>query len=1086
MGKFQKPKERNLADHKKRKEQKKQTRKYVRLVIITVVVALLAVMPMLAARNQDAEDTGASILSATVENKSIDTQIIGGGQLSSEASLNIRIPENVKLTQYLVGNGDNVKEGDGIATVDKVSVMTAITEVQETLDYLAEEIADASDDTASTSVKALAGGTVKVIYAKEGESVQDVMLDHGALAILSLDDTMAVKIERETTLDVGDTVCVTFSDGTEVDGRVKTNLNGVLTITMEDDDYSVGAKVTVTTEAGDRLGTGELYIFSAWSATAYSGTVDDILVEENDSVYVGQSMFSLEDTGNSAQFQRLIDQRQEYEELMQELFTMYRTETITAPCDGIVTGVDEDGAYLLSDDSAGWFVNLLSFFHKEDEGFIAYAAQVTEVTEQGMTLLMNPKVSYIEDLTLLSQVGANTAAMTKEWSYQGDTTIYIQDSEGLLCNAGTAKVGDILLAVGDEDQVHWFVVLDGSSEPARIEQTENKSNGIFAFLLSDTDTPENICTGDESCTADSHNEGCPQIPVQPAVCTGDDTCTADTHNDGCPRNPVQPVVCTVDNSCNAESHNEECPMHPSNQIPSVFSSEGGDDTTDEEDDDENTAGGEGLSVSITTNAPTNGTVGEVYNASVSIIGEVTGTWSISGADWLSITEDGVISGTPTVEGSYTVVVTFAYGENQTATATFTLTITEASSDEPGDDPDIQITTTTLATGVVGQFYTYPVQVSGITNGTWSAENLPSGLVMNEQTGVISGTPTYEGTFTVKVTYTDTATNTSVSKEYALKIVTAETVVYTGYVAQVVEIKDGWAKVKQTLYSYTIADLSDPPKVSASVADLTVEKEYTSDLIKSSELAVGDTFLIVVNNKGTVKLISKDAVQESQDTPGQQGGTNTGSTPSSGGTASGGGGMTGGGTAQVFETYSLDKLTVASVTSQEHMTVSITIDELDITKIYVGQAAIVSVDALGGEQFEAEITEISNNGENDGGNSKFTVEVTLAKSGEMLPGMYSSAFITLETKVSVPCVPVAALGKNGVDSILYTSYNAESGTLGDPVTVTIGISDGENVEILDGFTAGQTCYYEYFDTYVGSDAPQQQSGSFNLGRMLGGR
>lgn len=604
---------------------------------------------------------------------------------------------------------------------------------------------------------------------------------------------------------------------------------------------------------------------------------------------------------------------------------------------------------------------------------------------------------------------------------------------------------------------------------------------FFAFLLSDTDIQENTCTGDENCTADSHNEGCPKIPVLPAVCTGNDSCTADTHNDDCPKNPVQPVVCTGDNSCKAESHSEECPMNPSSQTPSYFSDEG-------DDDDEDTIGGEGITVSITTNAPTTGNVGEVYNASVSIDGDVSGTWSISGADWLVINENGAISGTPTVAGSYTVAVTFTYGENQTANATFTLTITEASSNEPEDDPTIQITTETLATGVVGQSYTYPVQVSGSTAGTWSAENLPSGLVMNEQTGVISGTPTYEGIFTVKVTFTDTATSTSDSKEYTLKVVTAETTVYTGYVAQVVEIKDGWAKVKQTLYSYTIADLSDPPKVSASETDLTVEKEYTSDLIKTSELAVGDTFLIVVNNRGTVKLISKEAIQESQETPGQQGGTSTGGGTQPGGAAAsgGGGGMTGGGTAQAFTVYSLGKLTVASVTSQEHMTVSITIDELDITKIYVGQAAIVSVDALGGEQFEAEITRISNSGENEGGNSKFTVELTLGKSGEMLPGMYSSAFINLYSTVDVPCIRVAALDKEGTDTIVYTSYDPEDGVLGDPVVITIGASDGENVQVVSGMDVGDVCYYEYYDTYVGSDSPQQRVSGFNIGRMLGGR
>ncbi|MBP3684039.1 MAG: putative Ig domain-containing protein [Oscillospiraceae bacterium] len=1097
MGKFQKPKE------KKSTEQKKQTRKYFRLTITGILVVLLAVMPMLASQNAETDRSQASILSATVEYKDIDTQIIGGGQLSSEASLNVRIPENVKLTQYLVGNGDTVKEGDAIAKVDKVSVMTAITEVQETLDYLAEEIAAASGDTASTSVKALAGGTVKVIYANEGESVQDVMLDHGALAVLSLDDTMAVKIEKETNLDVGDTVVVTLPDGTEADGRVKTNLEGVLTITMDDDNYSVGAKVTVSTESGEELGTGELYVFSPWSATAYSGTISDVLVAENDTVAIGRVLFTLEDTGNSAQFQRLIDQRQEYEELMQELFTMYRTETITAPCDGIVTGVDEDGAYLLADDGNGWFVNLLSFFGPEKDGFVAYAVTVTEVTASGTELRINPKAMYIEDLAAASGLYVDVNDTTESWTYNGEIAVYTQDENGLLHSSGSAKAGDILLAIGDEEQVRWFVKLDESSETGLVTQTENSRSRFLAFLLSDEEVTEEFSCDGTNCnldaSAEGHAPGCSKIvqdtPV--SICNGADGCTLDVaaegHLPGCNK-VVTTVLEESDSVCNgvegcaldpdAQGHIEGCDNYVSVSLldneQAAGNCNGGSGCTLDENATGHTVGCQNYTPTITLLGETSVLVNTQYSATVTLSDTMEGNWSVT-PDWLLIS-DGTITGTtPTAAGSYTVTVTFTPTTGKEATASLTLTVMETST-----TPSVPaITTEMLAAGVVGQSYTYPMQVSGSTAGTWSAENLPGGLVIHEQTGVISGTPTYEGTFTVKVTYTDTATQSQLSKEYVLKIVTAETTVYTGYVAQIVEIKDSWAKVKQTLYSYTITDLSKPPKVSASAADLTVEREYTSELIKTNELAVGDTFLIVVNNKGTVRLVSKDAIQESQGAPGQQTGTNTGGTASDG--MSAGGGMTGGmGQVQTFEPYSLEKLTVASVTSQEHMTVSITIDELDITKIYVGQAAVVSVDALGGEQFDAEITKVSNSGENEGGNSKFTVEVTLGKSGEMLPGMYSSAFITLETCENVPCVPVAALGKDGVDSILYTSYDAETGTLGDPVVVSIGVSDGENVQILEGFTAGETCYYEYFDTYVGSDSPQQQGRGFNFGRMLGGR
>ena len=160
------------------------------------------------------------------------------------------------------------------------------------------------------------------------------------------------------------------------------------------------------------------------------------------------------------------------------------------------------------------------------------------------------------------------------------------------------------------------------------------------------------------------------------------------------------------------------------------------------------------------------------------------------------------------------------------------------------------------------------------------------------------------------------------------------------------------------------------------------------------------------------------------------------------------------------------------------------DELDITKLRIGQEAMVTIDALGGQQFEAAVTKISNSGENAGGNSKFTVELTLARSGEMLPGMYSSAFITLETRNAVPCVPVAALEQAGSDTILYTAHDPEKGTLEKPVKITIGCSDGEYVEVLDGMELGQRCYYEYYDTYQDTEAPLRSSFSFS--RSMGRR
>ena len=746
-------------------------------------MVLLAVLPMLASGRGADSGVQASILSATAEYRDVDMEIVGGGQLASEASVRIQIPAEVKLKEYLVGNGDTVSEGDPIAAGDRVSVMTAITGVQETLDYLSEEIADTSSDTVLDTVKALAAGTVKVVYAKTGESAVDVMLAHGALAVLSLDDIMAVQLEADASLNPGDTVSVTVGDGEPVDGRFKSNLSSVLTVTFDDDDYTVGADVTLRTEDGQQLGTGALYIYSPWNAAAYSGTVSDILVEEGASVYVGQTLLKLEDPGCSAEYQQLIDQRHEYEALMQELFTMYKTQTITAPCDGIVTGVDTDGAFLLSATEEDWAAKLLSFFAGDtEEGFVAHTAKVTSVSDNGMELLVNPNGQTVSDLAGLSDVSANISGMTEFWHYSGDQTVYIQTSEGLLQAAGTAKAGDILLAVGDEDNVYWFALLGGTA------QTASSGSGLTVSLLSDM---ENSDTGEEP---------------------------------------------------------------------------GGGD------------------------------------------------------------EDG--------------------------------------GDAPVPD-GVKITTEMLNEGAVGQNYISALHASDgndTISGTWSAEGLPDGLTLDARTGVIYGTPTVAGTFDVTI--------------------------------------------------YFERDGSNAEKTFA----LTVTEET------------------------------------------QPGGTPSGGMFMGGGMSSGGMGQT-----QTFEKYSLDKLTVASVTSQEHMTLDVTVDELDISKIYVGQSAAITIDALAGEHFSATVSQISNSGTNDGGNSKFTVELTLEKSGDMLPGMTVSAFIWLDTGENLLCVPAAALGEENGETVLYTSYDEKSASLGTPVPVTIGVADAKYVQILTGLSEGNTVYYAYYDT-----------------------
>ncbi|MBE6974642.1 MAG: HlyD family efflux transporter periplasmic adaptor subunit [Ruminococcaceae bacterium] len=171
------------------------------------------------------------------------------------------------------------------------------------------------------------------------------------------------------------------------------------------------------------------------------------------------------------------------------------------------------------------------------------------------------------------------------------------------------------------------------------------------------------------------------------------------------------------------------------------------------------------------------------------------------------------------------------------------------------------------------------------------------------------------------------------------------------------------------------------------------------------------------------------------------------------------------------------VTVASVTGQDTMTLSIQVDETDILDLSIGQTARITVDAIMGQLFEATITDIGNTGSNNGGHSKFTVELQLPRAEQMLSGMNATARITLTTTADTPSVPVAALVEEGAQTILYTGYDEESGTLTDPVVVTLGVSDGENVQILSGLAHGATYYYAYYDTLFISNMPSMGGGSF---------
>lgn len=280
---------------------------------------------------------------------------------------------------------------------------------------------------------------------------------------------------------------------------------------------------------------------------------------------------------------------------------------------------------------------------------------------------------------------------------------------------------------------------------------------------------------------------------------------------------------------------------------------------------------------------------------------------------------------------------------------------------------------------------------------------------------------------------------------------------------------------EELATQSFADMLDP-----TVPVQTQELTYTKQTVLLStggawiesgfeQISEGDAILIgvgiiVYQKTGTSVPGGMPSIDPSQ-FPGISTGI-AGSGSALSGMASMAGGMSGYGTAArtaAYDSYDTAKKDAAVITADEEMTVQIQVDELDIRTLETGMEATVTLDALPGSSFTGTITSINPYGENSGGNTKYTVTVTLPRDEKMLPGMNASVKITTGVSGTVPTVPAAAVVFDAGKSWLYTGYNEKTDTLTDPVEIQTGLSDGCLVELLSGLSEGSSFYYRYADS-----------------------
>ena len=336
----------NRDDHlfeAQRKNRENKKRKLIFTIVGAVLVVILVISAGANALKQKVNEQmgGAKdeVLSAQVTVGNISTTVSASGTLEAVDVESYKVPSSVEIVDYYVEAGDRVEKGDLIATVTNASLLTAMSDMQNQLDDLDDEIADASGDKVSDTISASTSGRVKVIYAAAGEDVATVVYDHGALMLLSLDGYMAVDVESDA-LSAGTAVSVTLSDGTVVSGTVEKNVNNVATVLVTDNGTAYADTVTVQDGNGTTYGTGNLYIHSQMMITGYAGTVSTVSVSENTTISAGSTLLTLTDTETSASYDALLKKRAELEEQLNQLVRIYKEGGVCATITGVVDSVE--------------------------------------------------------------------------------------------------------------------------------------------------------------------------------------------------------------------------------------------------------------------------------------------------------------------------------------------------------------------------------------------------------------------------------------------------------------------------------------------------------------------------------------------------------------------------------------------------------------------------------------------------------------------------------------------------------------------------------------------------------------------------
>ena len=155
-------------------------------------------------------------------------------------------------------------------------------------------------------------------------------------------------------------------------------------------------------------------------------------------------------------------------------------------------------------------------------------------------------------------------------------------------------------------------------------------------------------------------------------------------------------------------------------------------------------------------------------------------------------------------------------------------------------------------------------------------------------------------------------------------------------------------------------------------------------------------------------------------------------------------------------------TMAVIYDLSTMTLEMSVDELVVSSVKVGQTVQITADAVEGQVFTGTVTNVSLEGNYSNGVTNYPVTVTLEDTGDLLPGMNVDATIILDSAEQALCIPAGALMRGNQVYVKDDSVTEQQGRVPAgfrAVEVETGVVNDEYVEILSGLSEGDVVYVD---------------------------